>query len=181
MNAKGLRLHVIHAALAALTLLIAHPAIAGGLSGAIFTTDMTASFVNGNVYDFQEDVYLNGGPRPNAPCTAAGLPDGMYYFQVTDPSGSVLLSADGPSNGEMTVTGGVITAYAGSHYTNTGKCASTTVRLAPFNATPNPDGVYKVWMTPALDYAACMCFAPSRSKTDNFKVVAPQTDVPVTD
>jgi len=66
----------------------------GAPSGAIFTTDTNGTFVNANVYDDPTDVYLNGGPRANAPCTAAGLPDGDYYFQVTDPSGTVLLSAD---------------------------------------------------------------------------------------
>lgn len=180
MNARGLRLQVIHSALAALTLLIASSAAAGGLSGAIFTTDVTGTFVNGNVYDFKGDVYLNGGPRPNAPCTAAGLPDDDYVFLVTDPSGSVLLSTDGVSERTVTVTGGVIVAYKGMTHSSTvsGKCGSITVGVAPFADTPNPDGVYKVWMTPASDYAVCECFAPSRSKTDNFKVVAPEADVP---
>jgi hypothetical protein len=44
-----------------------------------------------NLYELKADVYLNGGPPPNAPCTAAGLPNGIYYVQVTDPSGGTLL------------------------------------------------------------------------------------------
>src|SRR5512132_4095786 len=67
-------------------------AIAGPVTGAIFTTIIDGTAVNHNIYDRKEDVYLNGGPQPNAPCTEAGLPDGDYYFQVTDPSGKVLLS-----------------------------------------------------------------------------------------
>lgn len=65
------------------------------LSGAIFTTTEDGSIVNENVrYEDKEDVYLDGGPGPNAPASAAGLPEGDYYFQVTDPSGKDLLSTD---------------------------------------------------------------------------------------
>ena len=33
-------------------------------------------------------------PGPGAPCSENGLTDGLYYFRVTDPAGSVLLSHD---------------------------------------------------------------------------------------
>ena len=79
---------------AAVVVAVNGAAFAQQVSGAIFTTDQNSNFVNGNVYDSMDDVYLNGGPRPNAPCTAAGLPAGDYFFQVTDPSGSQLLSSD---------------------------------------------------------------------------------------
>jgi len=150
------------------------------LSGAIFTTDENSSFVKGNVYDDQRDVYLNGGPRPNAPCTAAGLPDGFYYFQVTDPSGKVLLSTfDDVGNRQVHVSGGVIDAVAGTHQLGVGKCPnSVTVQLFPYTMTPNDGGEYKVWMTRVGDYDATKTlgsfgFIPSKTKTDNFKVVAP--------
>jgi hypothetical protein len=152
------------------------------VSGAIFTTDKYSSFVNGNVYDFMDDVYLNGGPRPNAPCTAAGLPAGDYYFQVTDPSGSHLLSTDSVDYRRVTVSGGLIIA-ATTVNTGVGKCMglnpyNITVQLAPFMPTSNPGGEYKVWMTKVIDYDTTMTkgsfgFIPSKSKTDNFKVVAP--------
>lgn len=61
------------------------------VSGAIYTSLKDGELVNGNNYDSKADVYLNGGPPPSAPCSASGLPDGEYYFQVTDPSGAVLL------------------------------------------------------------------------------------------
>src|SRR6476659_6824945 len=64
------------------------------LSGAIFTTTADGSRVNANIYAAKEDVYLDGGPGQNAPAKAAGLPEGDYYFQVTDPSGKTLLSLD---------------------------------------------------------------------------------------
>jgi hypothetical protein len=164
-------------------LVIPNPAIAQQVSGAIFTTDMNSNFVNGNVYDFMTDVYLNGGPRPNAPCTAAGLPDGDYYFQVTDPSGSQLLSLDGIADRRVTVAGGLIIGHSGSHAIGMGKCVAfngfnITVQLYPFTPTPNPGGEYKAWMTKVGDYDMTMTkgsfgFVPSKSKTDNFKVTPP--------
>ena len=54
---------------------------AAGLSGAIFTTVADGSVVNANrQYQSKCDVYLDGGPGPNAPAKAAGLPDGSILF-----------------------------------------------------------------------------------------------------
>ncbi len=162
----GLRL--LYGVLAALTLFVlaaGTPAYAQ-LSGAIFT-------VNGNLYTNKTDVYLDGGPQGNAPCSAAGLPDGHYYFQVTDPPGATLLSSDAISEREVTVSGGLITAYLGTHTVGSGKCAGgISVALAPFDDTLNSGGEYKVWMTPIGDYDATDCpnFGFCDSKTDNFKV-----------
>jgi hypothetical protein len=74
------------------------------------------------------------------------------------------------------VVGGVITAYLGmTHvFQATGQCGSVTVGLAPFGDTSNPGGEYKVWMTPRADFETYGGFVHSRSKTDNFKVVAPE-------
>ncbi len=52
------------------------------------------------------------------------------------------------------------------------------MQLAPFNPTPNPGGEYKVWVTKVSDFDVTMTkgsfgFIQSKSKTDNFKVVAP--------
>jgi hypothetical protein len=163
-------------------------AFAQQMSGAIFTTDQNSSYVNGNVYDYVEDVYLNGGPRPNAPCTAAGLPAGDYYFQVTDPSGGEVLSTDPIAYRRITVSYGLIINATAFHNLGIGKCVAVnlnnvTVQLAPFKPTPNPGGEYKVWVTKVSDYDTTMTkgsfgFIPSKSKTDNFKVVAPiNTDV----
>src|SRR5260221_13235181 len=86
---------------------------AAGVSGAIFTTTINGSAVNANQYESKCGVYLDGGPGPHAPAKAAGLPDGDYYFQVTDPSGAQLLSTDPVSNRRFHVSGGVITAFTG--------------------------------------------------------------------
>ena len=141
---------------------------AAQMTGAIFTTLIDGSAVNHNIYSAKQDVYLNGGPHsPNAPCTAAGLPNGDYYFQVTDPSGKILLSVDSLTERKVRVSGGIITSYLGvTHGIGAGKCGGVTVQLFPFSDTPNPGGEYKVWMTPVTNFNG---FFSSRSKTDNFK------------
>lgn len=186
MQRRNYLVLVAAVAIALITVVINSAAMAQNLSGAIFTTncievssptgECQSTFVNGNVYDFIEDVFLNGGPRPNAPCDAAGLPNGLYYFQVTDPSGSTLLSSDLIENRKVKVAYGVIIEAV--HSTGIGKCAgSIAVQLAPFDPTPNPGGEYKVWMTPVGLYTdptkGFHGFIPSKSKTDNFKVASP--------
>jgi hypothetical protein len=165
------------------------PAMANPPSGAIFTTVADGSEVNFNIYPSKDAVYLDGGPGPGAPQTAAGLDDGTYVFQVTDPSGKTLLSTDPVQCRQFTVSGGIITSVAPS-----GGCAhltgfdidhgALTVQLMPYNDTPNPGGEYKVWVTLVSNYACnanlntvdCTAkgskhgFIPGNTKTDNFKV-----------
>jgi hypothetical protein len=167
-------------------------------SGAIFTTDAAGTIVNANVqYNSKCEVYLDGGPGPNAPSHAAGLPAGDYYFQVTDPNGQTLLSTDPVSNRRFTVSSaGVISAYTGTggpaHPTGVDRdhpeLGAITISLAnascpvDFIDSPNNGGVYKVWATRVSDFSgdptkvdnACSngCFhgfLPSKSKTDDFK------------
>lgn len=144
-------------------------------TGAIHTSDRTGNVVDGNTYNRDRDVYLLGGPGANAPCSAAGLPDGNYYFQVTDPSGAALLSLDSILDREVVVSGGVITRHVtGTHRTYNGPCGSKVVQLIPFAPTPNAGGEYKVWLTPvaAFDLAGggFHGFQARASKTDNFKI-----------
>jgi len=149
------------------------------LSGAIFTTTVDGSFVNANIYDAKEDVYLDGGPGPNAPASAAGLPAGYYYFQVTDPSGHTLLSSDPLSCRIFHVgSSGLIDSVGGggcAHATGIDQDhGAITVQLMPYDDTPNPGGEYKVWVTPVdkigdLD-SPTHGFVHRYSKTDNFKV-----------
>ncbi len=168
------------------------------LPGAIFTTNANDTEVNFNQYASKEDVYLNGGPGVNAPVGAAGLPDGTYVFQVTNPNGKVLLSTDPAGCRQFTVSGGFITAVVPfdtcQHVTGPDSVTGgVTVQLFPFLDTPNHGGVYKAWVTPLSDFqAGCSAlghgsdfltivdcgfnagnahgFIPSNSKTDNFKV-----------
>jgi hypothetical protein len=157
----------------------AQSAHADPVSGAIFTTDINGNEVNQNQYAAKTDVYLNGGPGVNAPPSAAGLPDGTYYFQVTDPSGKTLLSSDSYTCREVSVLGGVFQGPTGPCPHAAGGTTpynGTTVQLYPFNDTPNHGGVYKVWVTSTTNYNEAGCshlvfgFCPSDSKTDNFKV-----------
>ena len=171
--------------LAAMTLV---PAVHAQIPGAIFTTVADGSEVNFNIYANKEDVYLDGGPGVGAPQGAASLPDGVYVFMVTDPSGKVLLSTDNAGCRRFTVSAGIITSV-----TVAGACAhvtgndvdhppAITVQLMPYNDTPNHGNEYKVWVTPIVNY---LCnadlntvdcspgkhgFVNRYSKTDNFKV-----------
>lgn len=172
----------------------------GPVTGAIFTTLVDGSEVNFNIYSSKADVYLDGGPGPGAPQLAAGLPDGTYVFQVTDPSGKVLLSTDAAGCRQFIVSGGIITAVTSTpagcaHGTGTDiDHGAVTVQLIPYLDTPNNGGVYKVWVTPVDDFLhGCSLlgvhgqqglqivdcgwtggnahgFLPRFSKTDNFKV-----------
>lgn len=168
-------------------------------SGAIFTTLADGTEVNFNHFDSKLDVYLDGGPGPGAPQGAAGLDDGTYVFQVTDPSGKVLLSTDLARCRQFTVADGVINGVVDTDCEHaTGLDAdhsATTVQLYPYLDTPNKGGVYKVWVTTVADFqAGCEAlgvanglnvvdcgnaagnrhgFVPAHSKTDNFKVGNP--------
>ena len=120
-------------------------------SGAIWTTD-EAGTVNRNIYDAKWDVYLNGGPQGRH----GGLPDGIYYYQVTDPSGGTVLSSEPIDERTIVVIGGWV---------------ETPVQLYPFDDTPSAGGEYKAWITLVSDYEANGgAFAPGCTKTDSFKV-----------
>jgi hypothetical protein len=139
-----------------LALVVNAPLRAHAPSGAIFTTLEDGSEVNFNQYPSKEAVYLDGGPGPGAPQHAAGLDDGRYVFQVTDPSGKTLLSADAARCRQFDVAGGIIVGVVvtGCEH-NTGSDidhGATTVQLMPYNDTPNHGGVYKVWVTFLEDY-----------------------------
>ncbi len=157
------------------------------MPGAIFTTTEDGTIVNENTrYGSKQDVYLDGGPGPNAPPNAAGLPEGDYYFQVTDPSGKVLLSSDEISCRQFHVNGnGVIDEVLGESSCkhkqgNDVDHNAKTVQLYPYDDTPNRGGEYKVWATMVKDYdekngdnyspGNVYGFIDSKSKTDNYKV-----------
>src|SRR5438552_4841378 len=144
----------------ALALLLSGAASAyAQLPGAIFTTVMDGTRVNANIYDAKcgaQGVWLDGGPGPNAPQSAAGLPDGDYYFQVTDPSGKTLLSTDVVANRQFHVGAGIISGLSGLGNHNTSvdvDHGAATVELCPYLDTPNPGGVYKVWVTPTSTFS----------------------------
>ncbi len=183
--------------LVAAVCVLALPTNAVAQTGAIFTTVADGSEVNWNVYPSKDAVYLDGGPGIGAPQTAAGLDDGTYVFQITDPSGKTLLSTDKAKCRQFNVLNGIITGVVVTgceHVTGLDvDHGATTVQMMPYNDTPNPGGEYKAWVTLVGDYlAGCAnlhvsnglevvdCGGPrggdfhgfvgSNSKTDNFKV-----------
>lgn len=153
----------------------------GGFFGAIYTTLGDGQTVNQNVYESKDHVYLNGGPQ-NA--QSQGLPDGTYYFQVTDPSGKTLLSEDDAVCRQVEVVDGRMAGASDA----SGACAhadatandangSIGVQLMPYADTPNNGGEYKVWLirqtaSTSIDPndPRVIIFASRDAKTDNFKV-----------
>ncbi len=178
MNMNALR----RLAMVAMVLFAAAATIwaAGGFFGAIFTTLGDGTSVNHNLYESKDLVYLNGGPQN---MNSAGLPDGTYYFQVTDPSGKTLLSSDDAVCRQVTVSNGVIAGPAQASI-DLG-CAhapgllnpangSVPVQLIPYDDTPNQGGEYKVWLIEETANTSVnghvITFLDSESKTDNFKI-----------
>src|SRR5262249_7906372 len=79
----------------------------------IYTTDINGAVVNQNIFSAPQDVYLSGGPQNNH---SNGLTPGVYYFQVTDPSGKTLLSTDLAIDRMLVVnaSGRIAGAYTGA-------------------------------------------------------------------
>ncbi len=169
------------ASMLALALLAPAGTSAASFNGAIWTSLADGSSVNANIYANKSDVYLNGGPQNCG--NGNGLPDGDYYFQVTDPSGATLLSQDAIKFRQVAVVNGVITGVSGdgNHAEGAGGCnGGLAVQLMPYSTTPNNGGEYSVDLGPKADVEACSGFnadsttftfldcAPT--KNDNYKV-----------
>ena len=150
-----------------------------GFAGAIYTTTKDGTAVNKNIYGALEDVYLSGGPQN---LNASGLPDGTYYFLVTDPSGKTLLSTDNAVCRQLTVSGGRVSGAAPAsggcaHANGTFNAANGTlpVQMAPFASTPNKGNEYKVWLVPTSlatisgSDPKVLIFNVRDAATDNFK------------
>ena len=83
MTRRRTQVYFVMLVLLALAAFVTLPAAAQASSGAIFTTLSDGTEVNLNLFPSKEAVYLDGGPGPGAPQTAAGLDDGTYVFQIT--------------------------------------------------------------------------------------------------
>ncbi len=150
--------NIVPIILSALVAFTAQSGFSAPLPGAIFTTDSTCTGVNLNIYTNKADVYLNGGPAfPGA----AGLPDGYYYVQVTEPAGALLGTSVGSGNPTpVHVTNGEFD----SCYQLTSILIKASDSTAGYDSTSNPGGVYKVWVSTVAT------FDNDSTKTDNFKV-----------
>ena len=154
------------ALMALLAVAIAVPAFAAPpLPGAIFTTDGTCTGTNLNIYGGKDAVYLDGGPSHPG---AAGLPDGEYYVQVTEPNGTLLGTSIGTTDDTpVSVIGGeFVSCYQLS------AILKTPSDLPGYDTTSNPGGEYKVWVSTNSD------FDNNSSKTDNFKVATENPNPP---
>ena len=181
--------------LALVMLFCATAPAAAHLKGAVWTTAADGAKVNANLYDQKcpplSDPcvtpplvpFLSGGPNFASP--TRWIPDGEYYFQVTDPSGKVLLSNDDIEARRFEVdtdgTGKKFVIYPlGGNPAPHIVCTdflngNLTIALCPFDDTPNNGGVHKLWITRVEDYNpsdphARFGFIPAYCKTDNFKV-----------
>ncbi|HJQ71169.1 MAG TPA: hypothetical protein VKA70_19490 [Blastocatellia bacterium] len=124
------------------------------VTGAIFTTNVGCTGVNINIFGSKDDVYLDGGPSHPG---AAGLPDGSYYVQVTEPNGAQLGFSP---TAAVTVSGGEFI----SCYQLSAILVKTSDNSPGYDSTSNAGGEYKVWVS------MNSTFPSNESKTDNFKV-----------
>jgi len=130
--------------------------------GAIFTTGPTCDGTNVNIFNSKSDVYIDGGPAHPG---AAGLPDGFYYIQVTEPGGALLGTSVGSANPTpIHVTNGEFDVC----YQLEASVIKASDSTPGYDDTTNGGGEYKVWVSPNSDFTG--------GKTDNFKV---KPDVPV--
>ncbi len=127
---------------------------AEAMSGAIYTTDVSCEKTNVNYYASKQDVYLNGGPvSPRS----SGLPNGLYYVQVTEPDGTLLGYT---ASASVQVANGKISQC----YNLWSILVKASDAEQGFDSTTNGGGVYKVWLSKNS------AFPNNESKTDNFKV-----------
>jgi hypothetical protein len=161
LNIKTLTL----AALSVMVLLVMVPTalMAPPMTGAIFTTDSNCDGTDLNIYDSRAAVYLDGGPAHPG---AASLPDGNYYVQVTNPSGTVLGSSVGTLNETpyQVVGGEVACLQLWSIVETASGIDGCTADQQGYCPTDNPGGEYKVWVSQGPN------FDNDESKTDNFKI-----------
>ena len=122
--------------------------------GAIGTVGAGNPALPQQVFGRRSDVYLAGGPA-GTPCRFPDyIADGKYYFQVTDSSGTLLLSTDPVTERTVTVKGGVIGSYNGTTHATDGKtaCGSLSVALMPYADAGSRKAAYVVWLTAAANF-----------------------------
>jgi cysteine-rich repeat protein len=136
------------------------------------TTTVDGARVADDSYGARADVYLAGSPGEHAAAPAAG----DYYFAVTDPSGTRVLSSDDVSCRRIRISGnGVIAevhrdasgcAHAQGVDLHRAERGAITVQLMPFDVSPNDE--YAVWVIPVADYDGS--FVHTGAMHDKFKV-----------
>jgi len=103
------------------------------------------------IFEDKCDAYLVAGQEEGPP----RLPDGDYFFQVTDISGEALLSSDEVRFRQFRVADGAIEGVSGqgSHALGIDSLSGgATVQLCPFADSPDSSGMYQVWVTRVDDF-----------------------------
>src|SRR5579862_964615 len=137
-----------------LLILLSLPVLAQ-VNGTIATSDSSGNINHGGHFPQKDSVYLISGTEGGNP-----LVDGNYYFQVTDPAGSTLLSQDSYHCRILIVSGEIVTGTTseagcttGPHNVGSGAGGVMPVQLnEPVNFSDSANGVYKAWVTPVGDY-----------------------------
>lgn len=132
-----------NAVLAILCAAAVSPSVSAQSVGGIRVTDASGATPPGSIFTSRDQVYLAVGPT-DPQCAGEGLADGDYLFQINDVTGIAALSADDVSQRTFSVSGGVISAYAGNHALSpsTTDCGSLVIGVAPFDRAPHGRGVY---------------------------------------
>ncbi len=175
-----LNLKILHKSFSILSLgVLTGTAFAQQFPGAIFTTEETGVSVSQNAnYGDPGDVYLSGGPDNQ---NTSGLPDGTYYFQVTDANGEKLLSTDDAVCRQLLVVNGRVAGATGPCPHSNGALdpanMSRPVQLAPFATMDDSGDEYKVWLirkssstSISSSRSRVVEFSRANSKTRNFKL-----------
>jgi hypothetical protein len=103
------------------------------------------------IFEDKCDAYLVVGQEEGPP----RLPDGDYFFQVTDISGEALLSSDEVRFRQFRVADGVIEDVSGqgSHAVWVSSLSgAASVQLCPYDDSPDSSGMYEVWVTRVEDF-----------------------------
>lgn len=151
-----------------------HVLAAASVPGSVLVVDRFGNHAPGNAFERIDGVYMTSGR--DLGCAGPGLPDGDYYFLITDPAGTVELTPEPLVERSVRVVGGQIVAYLGRMRRAgfLGPCGALHLRLSPFLPTPYPGGEYRIWLTRVEDYGLpnnpMFGFDPARSKSDAFRI-----------
>jgi hypothetical protein len=124
-----------------------YAAIVGSVSVALQDGQPAAAAI----FEDKCDAYLAAGQEEGVP----RLPDGDYFFQVTDVSGETLLSSDEVRLRQFRVADGAIEGASGkgSHAVGADSISGgVIVQLCPFGDSPDSSGMYQVWVTGVEDF-----------------------------
>ena len=126
---------------------VPYAAVVGSISVALQDGQPAAAVI----FEDKCDAYLLAEQEEGPP----RLPDGDYFFQVTDVSGETLLSSDEVRFRQFRVADGTIEGVSGkgSHAVWVNSLSGVaTVQLCPYADSPDSAGMYQVWVTRVKDF-----------------------------